>query len=62
MITDSVKRGDIVYYIFGSRERNGSVQAGYRPAVVVQNNELNGSSPTTILAPITHRLKKTKMH
>ena len=61
MITNPVKRGDIVYYIFGSRERNGSVQAGYRPAVVVQNDVLNESSPTTILAPITHRLKKIEM-
>lgn len=61
MITNSVKRGDIVYYIFGSREKNGSLQAGYRPAVVVQNDDLNESSPTTILAPIIHRLKKTEM-
>ena len=55
MIT--LHRGDIVLVNFGNH--NGtSVQAGSRPAVVLQNTEQNAASPTTIIAPLTSVLKK----
>lgn len=38
-------------------ESQGSVQGGYRPVVVVQNNFGNQYSGTTIVAPITSRTK-----
>ena len=59
MMIQPVKRCDIVLYDFGSK--NGSVQGGIRPAVVVQANAHNIASPTTIVAPITKKLKKTEM-
>lgn len=34
-------------------EARGSIQAGYRPVVVIQNNKGNFYSPTTIVAPVT---------
>lgn len=60
MITNAVKRGDIVYYVFRSFKKNGSVQTGHRQAVVVQHDETNESS--IVIAPITHRLRKTEMY
>ena len=53
------KRGDIVMYDFG--ENSGSVQCGYRPAVVLQNNDQNENSPTTVIAPTTTARKKQEM-
>ncbi len=35
----------------------GSIQCGYRPAVVVQNNAGNESSSTVIVVPLTSRQK-----
>lgn len=52
-------KGDIFTCDFGSV--NGSVQSGVRPAVVVQENFLNKSSGTTIVAPITSVIKKASM-
>ena len=51
-----LKRGDIYYYDFG--RKRGSIQAYSRPAIVIQNDSGNKFSPTTIIAPITTRLKK----
>ena len=59
MMTQPIKRCDIVLYDFGSE--NGSVQGGIRPAVVVQADNQNASSPTTIVAPVTTRIKKAEM-
>lgn len=46
---------DIVYGKFPAR--NGSVQAGKRPAVVIQNNIGNKHSPTMLVIPLTTHLK-----
>lgn len=59
MITNAVKRGDIVLYDFGNKA--GSAQRGLRPALVLQHNQYNESSPTTIVAPISSVRKKPKM-
>lgn len=49
-------RNNIIMVSFG--EKQGSVQKGIRPAVVIQNDLGNKYSTTTIVAPITGRLKK----
>ena len=38
----------------------GSVQAGWRPAVVFQNNLGNRHSPNLIVIPLTSKMKKTE--
>ena len=53
-----VNRGEI--YMANLHETNGSVQHGYRPVLVVQNNVGNHNSPTTIVVPIT--TKKQNKH
>ena len=59
MNINTFKRGDIVMYDFG--DNRGSVQNGYRPAVVLQNNDQNENSPTTVIAPTTTARKKQEM-
>ena len=59
MIKEKVKKGDIYIYDFG--ECNGSVQAGRRPVLVVQENRMNETSPTTVIAAITSIPKKKYM-
>lgn len=41
-------------------ENEGSVQKGYRPVVIVQNNYGNLYSSTTIVAPVTSRNKQVQ--
>lgn len=48
---NSIKRGEI--YMVELEEVEGSVQHGYRPVVIIQNNIGNKYSPTTIIVPIT---------
>jgi len=50
-----VRRGDIYWVDFGNPR--GSEQGGRRPALIVQNDTGNVSSPTTIIAAITSRRK-----
>lgn len=38
-----IERGDLFYYDFGSRE--GSIQSGLRPVMVVQANNFNANAP-----------------
>lgn len=52
-----VRRGDIFWVDFGSPR--GSEQGGRRPALVIQNDIGNVSSPTTIIAAITSQKKPT---
>ncbi len=59
MITNAVKRGDIVLCDLGSK--TGSVQKGLRPVLVLQHNQYNESSPTTIIAPISSVKKKPRL-
>ena len=53
-----VKRGE-VYFANLPDSRNGSIQAGKRPVVVVQTEQLNRHSPTVIVSIITSSIKKT---
>lgn len=46
-----VQRGEIYLYDFGNN--GGSIQNGVRPALVVQCDEGNAASSTTIIAAIT---------
>ena len=49
-------RGDIYWVDFSATQ--GSEQGGLRPALVIQNDLGNQSSPTTIVAALTSRIKK----
>ena len=51
-----IRRGEIYYVRLGMRQ--GSIQMGRRPCIVVQNNTGNKNSPTTIIIPITSQDKK----
>lgn len=51
-----IQRGEIYYVDFSPVI--GSEQGGIRPCVIIQNNCGNRYSPTTIVAPITSRVKK----
>lgn len=55
----NLKRGDIFTFDFG--QNKGSTQIGVRPAVIIQSDNLNKKSPTTIIAPITTSLKRVTM-
>ena len=44
--------------IFGEfPDRDGSIQSGYRPGIVIQNNIGNAYSPTLIAIPLTSKIK-----
>ncbi len=49
----TIRRGDLVVVNF--EPVSGSEQGGIRPALIIQNNEGNLYSPTTIVAAITSR-------
>jgi len=50
-----VQRGEIYWVDYGVPR--GSEQGGQRPALIIQNDVGNASSPTTIIAAITTRKK-----
>lgn len=52
-----IKRGDIYYADLGAPK--GSVQAGVRPVIVIQNDVGNTYSPTVIVAAITSKMNKS---
>jgi len=52
---DAVSRGDICYCDLG--DALGSEQQYRRPVLIIQSNELNCASPTTIVVPITAQIK-----
>jgi mRNA interferase MazF len=52
-----VRRGEIYWIDFGIPR--GSEQGGKRPALIIQNDAGNDSSPTTIIAAITGKKKKS---
>lgn len=56
MRKESISRGDIFYYDFGSTA--GSVQSGERPVLVLQDDIYNQNAPTVIVAAITSVVKK----
>lgn len=53
-----LKQGDIIYVDLGEGE--DYVQGGERPCIVLQNNIGNKHSPTTIVAPISSKIKVNK--
>ena len=53
-----IKRGDI-YMIDLGKLHNGSIQDGYRPCVIIQNDVGNIYSPCIIVVPLTSRNKKS---
>lgn len=53
----NVKWGDVVYVDLGNSV--GSEQGGIRPAIVIQNDKGNSSSPCTLVAPMTSEDKKS---
>ena len=53
----SVKRFEIYRYNFGNNP--GSIQSGFRPVLVIQDDRMNKNSPTNIVAAITTATKKT---
>ncbi len=57
-IDTRVIRGGI--YLVDLRERVGSEQGGLRPVVVIQNDNGNRFSPTTIICPLTSKNKQMK--
>lgn len=50
--------GEIYFVQFGG---SGSVQSGWRPGVVFQNNAGNLHSPNVVMLPLTTSLKKLDM-
>ena len=56
MVTKALKRFDVILVDFGD-ETIGSEQGGVRPAVIVQNDNGNIHSSTTIVMPLTKQLK-----
>ena len=59
MINSNIRQYSIHWFNFGPN--NGSLQAGFRPAVVMQNDIMNTNSTVTIIAPLTTEFKKTRM-
>lgn len=53
---NKVKRGEIYLFNFGNNE--GAIQNGIRPAMIVQCNEANTASRTTVIAALTSAVKK----
>lgn len=53
-----IKRGDIV---MAELQGEYSVQGGYRPVIIVQNDKGNKFSPTTIIVPLTSKMNKTNL-
>lgn len=53
---EKVKRGEIYLFDFGKNQ--GSIQSGVRPVLVVQCDEANQASTTTIVAAFTSVIKK----
>ena len=51
-----MKRGDIYFYRL--TECRESIQSGLRPVLIVQNNVGNYYSTTTIVCPITAKMKR----
>ncbi len=51
---ENIKRGEIV--LANLEPIRGSEQGGIRPVLIIQNDNSNKFSPTTIIAPITSKI------
>lgn len=63
---ENVFRGEIYLAKFGKRVKtedgkDTSVQYGFRPVLIDQNNKGNASSTTVIVAPMTSKLDKPSL-
>lgn len=56
----NVKRGEIYWVNLGERE--GSIQSGIRPALIIFNDINNKFSPTVNILPITSKRKPLPVH
>lgn len=56
-----IKRGDIIFVRNPFQTPHGHLNAGNRPAVVVQNNTGNSFSSNLIVAYMTSKIKKLNM-
>lgn len=54
------KRGDIIFVVNPLQEQHGHVICGNHPAVVIQNQRANESSPNLIIAYVTSQLKRVE--
>ena len=57
MFNKTIKRGEIYSANLGSRE--GSIQSGVRPVVIISNDMNNKFSPTVNVLPITSKTKNS---
>ena len=57
-MTETPKRGDI---FFASLTKDGSVQGGTRPVLIIQNDIGNKNSPNVSVIPITSKQKAMYM-
>jgi mRNA interferase MazF len=55
----NIKRGDIYMVDMGTQNKQGSEQTGIRPCCIIQNNLGNKKSPTTVVALLTSKDKRT---
>ena len=55
-MTATIKRGDIFWVDWDASR--GSEQSGHRPALIIQNDTGNRTSPTTIVAAITTAINR----
>lgn len=55
MSENTPRRLDI--YMADLPRRGGSIQCGYRPVIVIQNDKGNESSSTVIIIPLTSKVK-----
>ncbi|MBP3831004.1 MAG: type II toxin-antitoxin system PemK/MazF family toxin, partial [Clostridia bacterium] len=54
---EKLNRGDLYYAVLEDDNYIGSEQTGIRPVLILQNDIGNKFSPTTIIAPITSKVK-----
>lgn len=55
-----VKQGDIVKVNFNPQQ--GHEQAGYRPALVISNNDFNANAQLAVVCPITNTRNNFPLH
>ena len=56
-----IRRGDI-YIARIPKDAVGSVQAGIRPVLIIQNDQKNRTSPTVVVLAITSKLKRLDLY
>jgi len=56
-----IRRGDI-YIARIPKDAVGSVQAGVRPVLIIQNDQKNRTSPTVVVLAITSKLKRLDLY